>query len=56
VSDHRLAAVRAAPTLLCPPEDTRSSKVKIREGFATGGSGGASGDVGDTKKERFCRT
>ncbi|MFV1441962.1 hypothetical protein VWZ88_14810 [Phaeobacter sp. JH20_36] len=40
--------------LLYPPEDTRSSEEKIREGFAIGGTGGASRDVGDTKKERFC--
>ncbi|EEW57482.1 hypothetical protein SCH4B_3610 [Ruegeria sp. TrichCH4B] len=29
--------------------------MKIRQGLATGGTGDASGDVGDTKKERFCR-
>lgn len=31
------------------PEDTGSSEVKISEGFATGGTGGPSGDVVDTK-------
>ena len=39
VSDRRPAAGRAAPALLCPSDDTRSSKVKSRDGFATGGTG-----------------